>query len=218
MSKSDIRKRLDELVSRVGMSHAVKRKAGTYSKGMQQRIGLATALISDPEVLFLDEPTDGLDPVGRKDVRVLLKEICETGKTVIVNSHLLHELELICDRVAVLQQGRLIALKATSELTQESQQLVFKLASITTQQFDQIKNLFGKIFKDEELTLQKKENAQGEALFEMIASRFDQLKIDCLVDLLRKEQVSIQSLSRQSQSLEEAFLDLIETEEGENDA
>ena len=113
MSRSECEKRTDELIDLVGAHDYADRKVGGYSKGMQQRIGLAQAMVNDPDLVVLDEPTDGVDPVGRRDIREVLKQIRDRGKTVFINSHLLSELEAICDRVAILvsgtvaQQGRI---------------------------------------------------------------------------------------------------------------
>lgn len=91
-------------------------RVGTYSKGMQQRLGLGAALLGRPEVVFLDEPTSALDPVGRHDVRMIIRNLKERGATVFLNSHLLSEVEQVCDRVAVVDQGRVIALGTLDEL------------------------------------------------------------------------------------------------------
>jgi ABC-2 type transport system ATP-binding protein len=108
MAKVDRRtakRRAAELIDLVGMSKDADRKVSTYSKGMAQRIGLAQALVNDPDLVLLDEPTDGVDPVGRRDIRDVLLELRSRGKTVFINSHLLGELEMICDRVAILLAG-----------------------------------------------------------------------------------------------------------------
>ena len=83
-------------------------RVGTFSKGMQQRLGLAVALLGDPELIFLDEPTSALDPIGRHDVRRILRELQSRGTTVFLNSHLLSEVELVCDRVAIVSRGRVV--------------------------------------------------------------------------------------------------------------
>jgi len=111
------RHRAAELLDVVGMKEAAGRKVATYSKGMMQRIGLAQALMNDPELLILDEPTDGVDPVGRSDIRQVLAQWRSRGKTVFINSHLLSELELICDRVAMLMNGRVVAQGTLDELS-----------------------------------------------------------------------------------------------------
>jgi len=108
------RKRLLELVA---LAEAANRRVDGMSKGMQQRLGLAQALIGDPPVLLLDEPTSALDPVGRRTVRLLLEELRGRGVSVLLNSHLLSEVELVCDRVAILLGGELIAAGAPHELS-----------------------------------------------------------------------------------------------------
>ena len=93
-------------------------KIKTYSKGMKQRLGIAQSLLHDPEVIFLDEPTDGVDPLGRREIRELMGRLKEKGHTIFLNSHLLGEVELICDRVAILQQGELVREGTIAELTE----------------------------------------------------------------------------------------------------
>ena len=95
---------------------ASSRPVREYSKGMARRLGLATALVNDPELLILDEPTSGLDPLGAADVKALLLELKAKGKTLLVSSHLLADMEAVCDRVAVLYQGRLLESGRLSEL------------------------------------------------------------------------------------------------------
>ena len=97
--------RIEELLERVGLSHAADARLRTYSKGMQQRVGIAQALVHDPDVVFLDEPMSGLDPIGRKDIRDLVLRLREQGKTVFMNTHILHDVELVCDRVAIIAGG-----------------------------------------------------------------------------------------------------------------
>ena len=99
--------RSEEMIDKVGLRHAVDRPIGKFSKGMMQRIGLAQALLHDPELLVLDEPMSGLDPIGRKEVRDLLVEQREQGKTLLFTSHILSDVELLCDRVVIMQQGKI---------------------------------------------------------------------------------------------------------------
>ena len=112
-----LKKRTDELIDLVGATDYADRKVGGYSKGMQQRIGLAQAMVNDPDLVVLDEPTDGVDPVGRRDIREVMSEMRSRGKTVFVNSHLLSELEAVCDRVAILVQGKVARQGKIDELT-----------------------------------------------------------------------------------------------------
>jgi ABC-2 type transport system ATP-binding protein len=118
MSGSLLKKRAGEMLEWVDLSQEARRSVGRFSRGMVQRVGLAQALVNDPDLLILDEPTSALDPLARVHVRELLLRMRESGKTVFLSSHLLSEVELVCDRVAILKKGRLVALGKTSELLQ----------------------------------------------------------------------------------------------------
>jgi ABC-2 type transport system ATP-binding protein len=107
---------IDETLAMVGLAARCDDRVGSFSKGMQQRLGLAVALVAEPEVVFLDEPTSALDPVGRRDVREVLRSLKSRGATVFLNSHMLSEVELVCDRVAVVDSGRVVALGTLAEL------------------------------------------------------------------------------------------------------
>ncbi|MGZ4398809.1 MAG: ABC transporter ATP-binding protein [Gaiellaceae bacterium] len=106
-----------ELLELVGLAEARDRRVEQMSKGMQQRLGIAQALVGSPQVLLLDEPTSALDPSGRRTVRVLLEELRSRGYAVLLNSHLLSEIELVCDRVAIISRGRLVAEGSPAELS-----------------------------------------------------------------------------------------------------
>ncbi len=112
--------RATELLNTIGMTDWADKKIATYSKGMMQRVGLAQALMNDPELVILDEPTDGVDPVGRRDIRDVLLALRDQGKTIFINSHLLSELEMVCDRVAILVQGRVARQGRIDDLTADS--------------------------------------------------------------------------------------------------
>ncbi|HVM61514.1 MAG TPA: ABC transporter ATP-binding protein [Verrucomicrobiae bacterium] len=103
-----LRKRAEELLDLVGLSHARDRRLAGYSKGMLQRIGLAQALVHDPKLLLLDEPTAGVDPIGSKDIRDLILRLKGMGKTVLLSSHLLAQVQDVCDRIGVLNRGQMI--------------------------------------------------------------------------------------------------------------
>lgn len=117
------RQRIPELLELVGLaqSAAQKKQLRQYSKGMLQRIGMAQALINDPDLVFLDEPMSGLDPMGRYQIREIILSLKEQGKTIFFNSHVLSDVELICDRVAILAQGELICMGSLNELLGEAQ-------------------------------------------------------------------------------------------------
>jgi ABC-2 type transport system ATP-binding protein len=106
-----------ELLELVGLSEAAKTRVAAMSKGMQQRLGIAQALVGNPRLLLLDEPTSALDPAGRRTVRALLEELRGRGVAVLLNSHLLSEVELVCDRVAIINHGLLAAAGTPSELS-----------------------------------------------------------------------------------------------------
>jgi ABC-2 type transport system ATP-binding protein len=99
--------RVEELLERVNLAYAADTRLRTFSKGMLQRVGVAQALVHDPEVLFLDEPMSGLDPIGRKEIRDLILGLRAAGKTVFMNTHILPDVEMICDRVAIIVKGRI---------------------------------------------------------------------------------------------------------------
>jgi len=119
------RKKIDELIEMVGLADARKRPLKEYSKGMARRIGLAQALINDPDVVFLDEPTSGLDPIGTREVKNLIIELGKRGKTVLLCSHLLADVEEVCDRIALLVRGNLRELGDVKELLADKDALQF---------------------------------------------------------------------------------------------
>jgi ABC-2 type transport system ATP-binding protein len=114
------KRRADELLDFVGMRAWANQRVSKYSKGMRQRVGIAQALVSDPELVILDEPTDGVDPTGRRDIRDMIQTLKARGTTVFINSHLLSELELVADRVAILVKGRVAAQGTIDDLTRDS--------------------------------------------------------------------------------------------------
>ncbi|MGE0430916.1 MAG: ABC transporter ATP-binding protein [Planctomycetota bacterium] len=118
MGKAERKQRADELIKLVGLEHARNRPTKEYSKGMARRIGLAQALINDPELVILDEPTSGLDPIGTAEIKHVIKQLKAQGKTVLLCSHLLADVEEVCDRVAIMCNGELLAMGALSELLQ----------------------------------------------------------------------------------------------------
>jgi ABC-2 type transport system ATP-binding protein len=121
MPRAARHKRASELLEVVGMSEWADRHVATYSKGMMQRVGLAQALANDPDLVLLDEPTDGVDPVGRKEIRDVLAAVRRQGKTVFINSHMLSELEMVCDRVAILLGGTVAKQGTIDELAAAKQ-------------------------------------------------------------------------------------------------
>ena len=122
-----LKTRIDELIALVGLEHARSRRLGEYSKGMARRLGLAQALINDPDVVILDEPTSGLDPLGIAEVKELIVRLKEQGKTILLCSHLLADVEDVCDRIAILHRGKLREMGRVDELLVSSQRTVVEL-------------------------------------------------------------------------------------------
>jgi ABC-type multidrug transport system ATPase subunit len=121
--------RIGEILEQVGLGEAANRKAGKFSSGMKQRLGMAMALLTNPELLILDEPTNGMDPAGMREIRILLRSLVEQNVTVFLSSHLLHEVEQVCDRVAVLNKGKVIAQGAVNELLGQKSVVRVRVAS-----------------------------------------------------------------------------------------
>jgi len=121
--RAERRKRAEELIKLVGLQQARKRPLRGYSKGMARRIGLAQALINDPELIFLDEPTSGLDPIGTREIKDLILHLKSQGKTVLLCSHLLADVQDVCDRIAILNQGKLEVVGPVKELLSRKDEL-----------------------------------------------------------------------------------------------
>lgn len=116
IKSSERRSRINKLIDMVGLNHARHRQLREYSKGMQRRIGLAQAIINDPELVLLDEPTSGLDPIGTAEIKDLILELRNQGKTIVLSGHLLADMQDICDRIAILHRGELRELGRVQEL------------------------------------------------------------------------------------------------------
>lgn len=117
------RSRIPELLQLVDMERAADTQLRKYSKGMLQRIGIAQALINDPELVFLDEPTSGLDPIGHKQIGAIIRSLKAQGKTLFFNSHIMNDVQELCDRVGILNRGKLVALGTLDELLQPGETL-----------------------------------------------------------------------------------------------
>jgi ABC-2 type transport system ATP-binding protein len=127
---ASLRRRIDELLELVGLARARDRRLAGYSKGMLQRIGLAQALIHDPELLLLDEPTAGVDPIGSRDIRDLILRLKQMGKTVLLSSHLLSQVQDVCDRIGILNLGRKILEGEVVPLVRDQRRLCFTVQDL----------------------------------------------------------------------------------------
>ena len=195
MDPAVTKSRSAELLERVGLGDWQKKKVGGFSKGMKQRVGIAQALINNPEVIFLDEPTDGVDPAGRRDIRLLLEELRAEGKTVFVNSHLLGELEMVCDRVAILSKGEIKLEGSLKELTGKNVQYRISCGTVAPKLKS---SLLGKGLTWE----------QGE--FVVSTARAEEVMP--VVDELRAAGVVIEGLKRKAISLEDLFMETVGTD------
>jgi ABC-2 type transport system ATP-binding protein len=165
---------------------------------MLQRLGLAQALLHDPELIFLDEPTDGLDPVGRSHVRNVLNELKRQGRTIFLNSHILQEVELVCDRVAILDQGQLRFIGPIAEVTQQAA-LEFQLELRGAQE-----SIAAAL-----ATCQPENLAWSDGLCRVTVRFAEVRELDAMIDRLRGAEVSIVGVARRRVSLEDAFLTMI---------
>lgn len=116
IESAELNDRMNRLLDEVGLPEAADRRVATYSRGMVQRLGMAAALVNNPELVVLDEPTSGMDPLGRREIRRVIQTLREQGKTVLFSSHELSEVELVCDRVVILHRGRVVAEGGAHEL------------------------------------------------------------------------------------------------------
>lgn len=172
-------------------------KIKKYSKGLRQRLGLAQAMINDPQLLFLDEPTDGVDPIGRKHIRDILIHLKEQGKTIFLNSHLLSEVEMICDQVAILDKGRLIHTGTVADLTSPTKTYRIETSKFSEEMGQQLKPLTVKM-----------EQVNG-ALQVTVSSL---KKLNAIIDCLRHNQIDIKAIVPHKHSLEESFIEILKRE------
>lgn len=202
---SVIRAKRQSLLEMVGIAPRAKDPIRTYSKGMLQRLGLAQALLHDPQLLILDEPTDGLDPQARSQVRSLMLDLKKQGKTIFLNSHILQEVELVCDRVAILHKGELKRLGRVDELThtlsQGPQSIQVTMELLTTEA--KMRELFTEASLSGLRTL-------SPTMVQWVTKVSTQAELDQCIDTLRQQQISIASISRQKVSLESVFLDVVQ--------
>ncbi|MGD9874677.1 MAG: ABC transporter ATP-binding protein [Kiritimatiellia bacterium] len=142
-------KRIEQLLEMIGLQHARHRMVGEFSKGMARRIGLAQALINDPDLVVLDEPTSGLDPIGCRQVKDLIVTLAKRGKTVLMSSHLLADVEDVCDRIAILYNGKIHAMGPIRELLQEKGRSRIALPELSPESVARVLALLRKEFGSE---------------------------------------------------------------------
>lgn len=199
LGRADRKKRAEEACELVGLRKRMNDKIRTYSKGMKQRLGIAQAFFHQPDVIFLDEPTDGVDPVGRREIRDLLTELKSRGKTIFINSHLLGEVELICDRVAIMQRGELVREGTVSDLTKQEGRFQIRLAPGQTMPVDELQKMGMNIVKVADS-------------WEVIVGN-DPGNIDQVIQYFANNNLSIRHLIEKKQTLEDVFINMIDQAE-----
>ncbi|NND71463.1 MAG: ABC transporter ATP-binding protein [Rhodothermales bacterium] len=200
VDRSYIKKRIPVLLDQVNMAKWANTRIKKYSKGMMQRLGLAQALINDPDVVFLDEPTDGVDPVGRLEIRRILNWLGDQGTTVFLNSHLLSEVEQVCDRVAILNNGAVLAEGSISDLTKTTTGTYTISVAGSANIPQSLQTVLGEI---------QDRSSSGIVRFNPAIS--DRESLNQLIDSLRAHAVPIESISRVRRSLEDSFIDLLDS-------
>jgi ABC-2 type transport system ATP-binding protein len=196
VDRNTLRKRSPELLDMVGMKQWAKTPVSDYSKGMMQRVGIAQALVSDPELLLLDEPTDGVDPIGRAEIRDIVIRLKDQGRTVFLNSHLLSELEMVCDRVAIMVGG-IVARQGTLE----------EIASgrghyeidVEPHHFEQAKPLLPEFVLEKEI-------------FKL--NTLESSAIQPAIDRLRANRIDIRRVQRVRPTLEDVFMEAVREQYG----
>ncbi len=199
MSRASLRQKIPELLELVGLTEHAGKHLRDFSKGMLQRIGLAQALLNDPQLIFLDEPTSGLDPAGRRLVRDIIKAQRQRGATVLLNSHLLSEVEITCDRVAFIKHGEVIETRELNSLLEGQTTVQVRAANLTPEMAAGVEKWAASVsLQDHQLTLS-------------VSSR------EALPEVLRylvSRGAEVYEFPPQRQSLEERFLEIVGSEGG----
>jgi ABC-2 type transport system ATP-binding protein len=194
VDRATLRRRTPELLARVRLSDWADVRVKKFSKGMTQRLGLAAALVHEPEVLLLDEPTDGVDPVGRREIRDLLQQEAARGRSILLNSHLLSEIERTCGRVAVLRAGRIVAEGRIGDLTSSGPRYRLVATGVDERVIAAMRETGASI-----------DRVNGH--FDVTARDLEQ--VNAVIDRLRAGGGRLQELSPVKSSLEDVFVDLV---------
>ncbi|WP_263786729.1 ABC transporter ATP-binding protein [Salinibacter grassmerensis] len=194
--------RIPQLLDRLALDGRGDTKVKTFSKGMLQRLGLAQALLNEPDLLFLDEPTGGVDPVGRRAIRDIVLELRDKGKTIFLNSHLLSEVEKVCTQIAILRDGTLVRRGSVEELTAVDR--VYDL--VATPVPDSLLDT-----PELPLTPAPDGSASASDLDQYRVHADDRATLNAVVDRLRGADVEIESITPLRQSLEDYFIDVVDS-------
>ncbi len=200
VSASDRRQRVDRLLGLVNLGHAMDARLRTFSKGMLQRVGIAQALIHDPKVVFLDEPMSGLDPLGRKEIRDLILSLRTEGKTVFMNTHILPDVEMICDRVAIIVKGRIRHQGRIEDFMPDARRRTdVVIANLPPETAEELIDRF---------------DLEMHGLGERIELRADEKDVHGVLDRVMTMGAEVISVTPHRNSLEDVFLDAVREGEG----
>lgn len=188
-----VRANSEKWLERLGLTQWATTRVSKFSKGMNERLAFAQALVHDPDFIFLDEPTDGLDPLGRAEVRNICRELAAAGKTIFINSHILAEIELICDRIALMKSGRIIEQGSITELTTSRGDYEVIVASMEGLNSWLMEHSLTYIAVDGHFHVQTANRASANAL----------------IDALRQKGVEIESVNAKRRTLETVFLEKV---------
>lgn len=195
MKSSVIKETVPKLLDSVGLSTSIDDKIKTFSKGMMQRVGIAQALLNDPELMILDEPASGLDPIGRYEIRNLIEQLKSQGKTIFFSSHELSEVEAICDRVIIINKGKLVKQGTLDELVPFLQTYKVIVSGKLDNNDSQLLNITHSI-----------EDIHGGKI---LINTKENISPTEIIEVLKKFNVDIISITKGRQSLEDTFLELI---------
>ena len=219
----ELEKDVDEKLEIVGMKDWADTKVSKYSKGMAQRVGLAQAMLGKPKLVFLDEPTDGVDPVGRHHIRQVIKDLCKGGTTVFLNSHLLLEVEQICEHVAImhhgriLQQGSIDEIRAAVRLDRSTINVRFSTSKLSKKAIAAVEAI-GKAMQLAEAgppgAAYRATGDEKQAGFEITLE--GDAKTTEVIDALRAHEVRVYAVEPSRPNLEDAFIDLISSQEDQS--
>jgi len=199
MSKGVTKEKIDEVIKLVGLTNRIHDKVKTYSLGMRQRLGLAQCLLHDPEVLILDEPTNGLDPAGIREIRDHLRMLArERNMAVIVSSHLLSEMEMMCDRIGIIQNGKLVDVQLITDFVQGTG----KAYELEVNDKEKAKAMIQTAYPNTEVIIS--ENG--------VVSSFSREEIPLIVKILVDGEISIYGIKEVTKTLEERFLEITQEE------
>jgi len=192
-------KRIPEVLEQVGLKESSRSRIRTFSKGMLQRIGIGQAIINRPRLLFLDEPTSALDPMGRRDMRDLIINLKREGTTIFLNSHMLSEVEMVCDRVGIMNKGRLARVSDVASLTQAEHHVDIRAEGLTDATVERIRAIARGV-------------ERKDGYLNVILEREEQ--VNEITIIIAESGATLLELKPRQVALEEAFLEVIEESAG----